>query len=250
MPIERVDALKRAMRLNPLYPDWYLWNFGEAYFNLCKYDEAIQTVQKNARPIRGAQTVGIELTRCSVNLPEARHHAAQVLAVHPDFSLEHWRTVPPYKNPEFARTVHRRTAAGWPAIVHRAGAAIRRCCHRMLIVAANPGHLAVHPAPVCPDRASCPDRAQLTRSRHLTGPRQSGRRTGLDQTRPPGRAGSARAFQSRRRGGPTNLPCRRPILEVGGELVLRAAIPLVSTVLATISSPAPWTRYSVGRASS
>jgi adenylate cyclase len=33
-------------------------------------------------------------------LAEARYHAAQILAVHPEFSLEHWRTVPPYKNRE------------------------------------------------------------------------------------------------------------------------------------------------------
>ena len=30
----------------------------------------------------------------------AKYHAGQVMAVHPNFSIEHWRNVPPDKNPE------------------------------------------------------------------------------------------------------------------------------------------------------
>ena len=33
-------------------------------------------------------------------IKEARDHAKQVLAVHPNFSIQHWRKVPPDKNPE------------------------------------------------------------------------------------------------------------------------------------------------------
>jgi hypothetical protein len=32
-------------------------------------------------------------------LKEARHHAQQVMRIHPNFSLKHWRNVPPNKNP-------------------------------------------------------------------------------------------------------------------------------------------------------
>ena len=31
-------VLNRAMRLNPLYPDWYLWKMGEDYFKLQRYE--------------------------------------------------------------------------------------------------------------------------------------------------------------------------------------------------------------------
>jgi TolB-like protein/Tfp pilus assembly protein PilF len=89
-------VLNRAMRLNPLYPDWYLWNMGEAYFNLQRYEEAIQSFKK-----MHDQSEAHRLLASSYGLlgqvSEARHHASQVLAVHPEFSLEHWRTVPPYK---------------------------------------------------------------------------------------------------------------------------------------------------------
>jgi hypothetical protein len=33
-------------------------------------------------------------------LEQAHHHAQQVLAIHPNFSIEHWRTVPPNKHDE------------------------------------------------------------------------------------------------------------------------------------------------------
>jgi TolB-like protein len=95
-----VDALKRAMRLNPLYPDWYLWNLGEAYFNLSKYDQAIQTFERMHDQSEAHRLLASSHAMLG-NLPKARQHAAQVLAVHPDFSLDHWRTVPPVKNPEF-----------------------------------------------------------------------------------------------------------------------------------------------------
>jgi tetratricopeptide (TPR) repeat protein len=89
-------VLNRAMRLNPLYPDWYLWNMGEAYFNLQRYEEAIQSFKR-----MHDQSEAHRLLASSYGLlgqvSEARYHASQVLAVHPEFSLEHWRTVPPYK---------------------------------------------------------------------------------------------------------------------------------------------------------
>jgi TolB-like protein/class 3 adenylate cyclase/Flp pilus assembly protein TadD len=94
-----IEVLKRAIRLNPLYPDWYLWNLGEAYFNLGKYDQAIETFKK-----MHDQSEAHRLLASSYGLlghvNEARYHAGQVMVVHPEFSLEHWRTVPPYKNPE------------------------------------------------------------------------------------------------------------------------------------------------------
>jgi adenylate cyclase len=33
-------------------------------------------------------------------MERARHHAAQLMAVHPNFSIDHWREVPPFKDPE------------------------------------------------------------------------------------------------------------------------------------------------------
>jgi adenylate cyclase len=94
-----LSVLKRAMRLNPLYPDWYLWNLGEAYFNLQRYEEAIQSFKKMHDQSEAHRLLASSHALLG-QISEARYHAAQVLSVHPEFSLEHWRTVPPYKTAE------------------------------------------------------------------------------------------------------------------------------------------------------
>ena len=50
---EAIELLKNAMRLNPFYPDQYLWHLGGAYFNLKRYDEAIQTIHGMQNPTEG-----------------------------------------------------------------------------------------------------------------------------------------------------------------------------------------------------
>ena len=98
-PTRAIEVLKRAIRLNPLYPDWYLWNLGEAHFNLCQYEQAIEIFRKMHDQSEAHRLLAASHGLLG-QLEEARRHASQVLAVHPEFSLEHWRTVPPYKNPE------------------------------------------------------------------------------------------------------------------------------------------------------
>ena len=36
----------KAMRLNPIYPVWYLWNLGHAYFLMEQFEEAIETLKR------------------------------------------------------------------------------------------------------------------------------------------------------------------------------------------------------------
>lgn len=94
-----IELLKRAMRLNPLHPDWYLWNLGEAYFDLTRYGEAIHTL-KSMNDHSEAHRLLASSYALLGQMTEARYHASQVLVVHPDFTLDHWRTVPPNKNTE------------------------------------------------------------------------------------------------------------------------------------------------------
>jgi tetratricopeptide (TPR) repeat protein len=92
-----IEALTRAMRLNPLYPDWYLWYLGDVYFHLGDYAKAIDTVMG----MRDRSEVHRLLAASYAHLgrmDQARHHAAQLMIVHPNFSIDHWRTVPPIKD--------------------------------------------------------------------------------------------------------------------------------------------------------
>jgi TolB-like protein/class 3 adenylate cyclase len=92
-----IQLLKRAMRLNPYYPDWYLWYLGDAYFGMRDFEQAIATLQKMRDPSESHRLLASSYAHLG-RMTEARHHAEQVLTVHPHFSIEHWSKVPPYKD--------------------------------------------------------------------------------------------------------------------------------------------------------
>jgi TolB-like protein/cytochrome c-type biogenesis protein CcmH/NrfG len=94
-----MQSLARAMDLNPLYPDWYLWLLGGVYFNIGDYQRAIDTLE-GMRDLSEARRLLASSYAHLGRMPEARQHAAQLMEVHPNFSIEHWRTVPPLKDQE------------------------------------------------------------------------------------------------------------------------------------------------------
>jgi TolB-like protein/class 3 adenylate cyclase len=94
-----IDLLSRAMRLNPYYPDWYLWYLGEAHFHLRDFERAIATLHKMRDPSEAHRLLASSYAHLG-QIKEARYHAQQVKRIHPNFSVQHWRKVPPYKNPQ------------------------------------------------------------------------------------------------------------------------------------------------------
>jgi adenylate cyclase len=93
-----VQLLTRAMRLNPYYPDWYLWYLGEAYFHIGDYQATIETLKKMRDQSEAHRLLASSYAHLD-EIAEARHHAEQVLLTHPNFSIDHWRTVPPDRDP-------------------------------------------------------------------------------------------------------------------------------------------------------
>jgi adenylate cyclase len=98
-PQRALQLLERAMRLNPFYPDSYLWNLGEVHFDLGDYEKAIRTLGR-MRDLSQAYRLLTASHALLGNVTEAKRHAQQVLATQPGFSLEHWRDIPPDRNPE------------------------------------------------------------------------------------------------------------------------------------------------------
>ncbi|MGH6892723.1 MAG: tetratricopeptide repeat protein, partial [Dongiaceae bacterium] len=49
-PATSVELLEKAMRLNPYYPDWYLWYLADAYFTMMRHEDVIATVQRMHNP--------------------------------------------------------------------------------------------------------------------------------------------------------------------------------------------------------
>lgn len=93
---EAIDLLHKAMRLNPFYPDQYIWHLGGAYFNLKRYEEAIHTILKMQNPTEGRRILAASYAHLGREA-EAKAEAEKVRAAHPNFSVKHWAAVQPDK---------------------------------------------------------------------------------------------------------------------------------------------------------
>ncbi len=96
-PRRAVELLKRAMRLNPCYPDDYLWHLGDAYFSLGDYEQTINTLHKMQDQSEAHRLLAASYAHLGEG-KQARHHAKEVMRIHPNFSIAHWVTVPPFKD--------------------------------------------------------------------------------------------------------------------------------------------------------
>lgn len=94
---EAIELLKKAMRLNPFYPDLYLWNLGGAYFNLRRYAEAINVLERMHTPAEGRRLLAASYAYLD-RMEEAKFQAGKVLEAHPNFSRKHWEMIQPDKN--------------------------------------------------------------------------------------------------------------------------------------------------------
>jgi adenylate cyclase len=93
------QLLTRAISLNPFCPDWYLWNLGDRHFSEGDYQQTIDTLKKMRELSEAHRMLAASYAHLG-KMDEARHHAAQLMNVHPNFSIDHWSTVPPYKDQE------------------------------------------------------------------------------------------------------------------------------------------------------
>jgi TolB-like protein/class 3 adenylate cyclase/Tfp pilus assembly protein PilF len=97
-PKRGLELLQRSMRLNPFYPDWYLWNLGEIHFDLGDYEESVRTLSKMHDKGQAYRLLAASHALLG-DIAEAKHYGQQVLIAQPGFSLEHWRNIPPDRDP-------------------------------------------------------------------------------------------------------------------------------------------------------
>ncbi len=94
-----ITHLQQAMRLNPYFPDQYLWHLGGAYFNLKRYGDAIDAVNKMNNPTEGQRLLAASFAHLD-QLDVARDIAERHRKAHPNFSLKRWENVQPDRLPE------------------------------------------------------------------------------------------------------------------------------------------------------
>jgi len=96
-----IASLEKAMRLNPIPPNWYLFSLGEAYCFAGEYEEALAAYEQVLRgyPDDIRALIGSTATYSLLGREEeARAQAAQILRMEPKFSLESFVKTLPFKN--------------------------------------------------------------------------------------------------------------------------------------------------------
>jgi adenylate cyclase len=117
-PEETIELTKKAMRLSPYYPDWYLGVLGTAYRLAGDYGEAIAAYDKRRErnPHSTMPYLGLALVYSEVGRDEeARAAASEVLKRNPKISLTQVRNRLPYKDlAEVDRIIAALRKAGLP----------------------------------------------------------------------------------------------------------------------------------------
>jgi len=100
---EALSMLEKAMRLNPMPPNWYLHEFGSCYRLMGRYEEAIAVSKRvlNRSPDYLNSRLNLIATYVMSGEEEAaRNEVVEVLKQSPDFSIERFLKHFPYKDQE------------------------------------------------------------------------------------------------------------------------------------------------------
>ena len=98
---ESIPEYIRAIRLNPIPPNKYIWSLGLAYGFTGQYEGAVKWCEKAVHQEPNdllARVMMTEVYSWSGRDEEARAQAAEVLRIQPKFSLKKWEKKVTYKN--------------------------------------------------------------------------------------------------------------------------------------------------------
>ncbi len=100
-PDEAIALFKKAIRLNPMPPNWYLTVLAQAYSHTERYEQAIESLQKVVKrnPDDLMAHIGLASSYSMAGREEEAHkEAAEVLRMNPEFSLEYYAKTLPFEN--------------------------------------------------------------------------------------------------------------------------------------------------------
>ena len=97
---EGIGQIREAMRLNPFHPDWY-WNvYGRCLHTLGRMDEALEMFQRVRKPAFWMEAYMAACHTALGNEAQSAEHRALLYERRPDFTLEAFAKVLPYRNPK------------------------------------------------------------------------------------------------------------------------------------------------------
>ena len=97
---EALVQIKKAMRLSPIYPAWYLGDLGFANRLLAKYDEAIDVFKEYGKRSPGFGHIDLVIVYGELGRhEESRAEAERLLQARPKFTIASWRQTQFYHDP-------------------------------------------------------------------------------------------------------------------------------------------------------
>lgn len=96
-PEEGIEWIKKAIRLNPYHPERFWNHLGRAYFVARRYDEAVTAFRRISHPDHFHHAFMAAAHVMGGDEAEAREHAAQVLELYADFTVEGYLATLHYK---------------------------------------------------------------------------------------------------------------------------------------------------------
>jgi adenylate cyclase len=100
-PAETAPLMQKAMRLNPQYPVWYVWELGHAYYLTGRYEEALATMKRilarNPEFLPAHEYLAVIYSELGRE-EEARAAGAECLRLHPNLPLKVIAQRLPYKD--------------------------------------------------------------------------------------------------------------------------------------------------------
>ena len=100
-PEDAIGLVKKAMRLNPMYPAYYLWELGHAYFLTGRYEEAIEALKRLLDRNSDFMPAHVFLAASYSEIgkeEEGRAEVAEIERLSPQASLVALRQRLPYKD--------------------------------------------------------------------------------------------------------------------------------------------------------
>ena len=97
---DTLEAIQRAIRLNPFPPTWYYLQLGRIYCLCGDYQEALKHLEKAREtiPYSGHLAFNLTLTHSLAgNREEAKAAAADLMKWYPDFTLDRVAELMPFK---------------------------------------------------------------------------------------------------------------------------------------------------------
>jgi adenylate cyclase len=105
-PEKAISYCEEGLRLDPLSPTYCLWGLAMAYRLTGRYEQAISSLKEALHHAPRTLWVYPELAACNAALgrqDEARAAVSEIMRLNPEFSLEDYVGIQPYKNPDQAK---------------------------------------------------------------------------------------------------------------------------------------------------